>query len=140
METKETQENQEVGQEPKVDSLSTREAIQVAVAKVESGEAATTEAPSSEALPTKTEVKELVNEVEPPAEFSAKAKEAWKNKDYKTVNEEYLRLHNSRTIALTRAQQEKDRLEKEVRPVRDLSQKVKDYFAVRGDLNIIRDC
>lgn len=117
---------------PKPDSLERREAIRAAVADQRAKREG--EAPRVAAQPTQAAVKEAVSDpdLEPPAEFSAEAKEAWRNKDYARVNKEYRRLHERRTAEITRAQNSERAARDEAKTWRDLGDMAKPYIEARG--------
>jgi hypothetical protein len=119
---------------PETPKLSNREALQQAISEVrEAPEAPRREAPASEPT-TKAEVKDAMEErVEPPAEFSAAAKKAWHDGDVKTVQKEFRRIQDERTKEVTRAQRAEREAYEKAKPMRDLAEKVRSYFAARGD-------
>jgi hypothetical protein len=130
------EEAEEFGKEPAAEetpALSNREAMERAIAeRRETREKAEASVQASE-QPSKEKVKEAVAaEVEPPSEFSAAGKKAWKDGDVLGVQKEYRRIHDDRTRELTRAQRaEKEALES-VRPWRDLGDKMAPYIKARG--------
>jgi len=113
------------------DGLSNREALEKAIEKHREGKE---EAPAE---PTKQEVKQAVEaEIEPPSEFSAAAKQAWRNKDIAAIQREYKRLHDSRTAEIIRAQHAERAAREEVKATKDLANRVKDYLKIRGEENL----
>lgn len=116
---------------PKLDSLDRKDAIREAIAK-HSGEKK--EAPAPTEQPTATEAKTAVDDpdIEPPQEFSAEAKQAWRNKDYKRVNQEYRRLHDARTAEISRAQIAVRDANNEAKTWRQLGEVAKPYIEARG--------
>lgn len=113
------------------DGLSNREALEKAIEKHrEVKEPAATE-------PTKAEVKQAVEaEIEPPSEFSAAAKQAWRNKDIAAIQKEYRRLSESRTVEVTRAQNAERQAREEAKTTKDLANRVRDYLKLRGEENL----
>lgn len=85
-------------------------------------------------VPTQKEVKAAVEvDPEPPAEFSAKGKEAWKNKDIRGIQEEYKRVNADARREMTRAQaSEKEALSK-TKVAEDLVSNVQSYLKLRGE-------
>lgn len=117
---------------PKFDGLANRDALQKAM-EIHRGE----EKQEAPVEPTKKEVQRAVEEeVEPPAEFSAAGKAAWKSKDILGIQKEYRRIHDARTQEITRAQKaERDALAS-AKPIKELAEKVKNYLTVRGEENV----
>lgn len=123
------------------DGLSNRDALAKAMEVHRTEKAPATESPST---PTRTEVTKAVEaDVEPPSEFSAAGKAAWKSKDVTGIQKEFRRIHDSRTAEITRAQraerEAREAIEKErnsVKPARDMAEKVKNYLLARGEDNL----
>jgi hypothetical protein len=119
----------------KFDGLSNREALAEAV-KIHSE--------GRDEAPTNREVSQAVQaDIEPPSEFSREGKEAWKRRDVGAIQKEYRRIHDARTAEITRAQQaeraaraEAERERSQVKPIRDLAEKVKNYLSVRGEADL----
>lgn len=64
-------------------------------------------------------------EVEPPAEFSAEGKDAWRRGDRKGIHAEYRRIHEARTRELSR-------LQTETHTLRQMSQTIAPYLEAAG--------
>lgn len=120
----------ETPQEEKFDKLSTRDALERVMKERAEAKA---DAPSVQEEPTKAEVKEAVEaDLEPPSEFSAAGKQAWKEKNIAGIQREFRRIHDARTQEITRAQRaERETLEK-ARPWMSLGEKAAPYIAARG--------
>jgi len=117
---------EEVQEEVKTEGLSPREAMAQAIEEHK-------EEPRIEE-PTKVEVKAAVDaDPEPPAEFSAKGKEAWKNKDIRGIQEEYKRVNADARREMTRAQQAEREALAKAKPAEDILNNVKNYLTMRGD-------
>lgn len=85
-------------------------------------------------IPTAKEVKAAVDvDLEAPSSFSAKGKEAWKNKDIRGIQEEYKRVDTARNQEITRAQNTIQQTTSKYKPYEDLVGKVQNYFAMRKD-------
>ena len=109
----------------KFDSLSNKDALKEAISK-HRGE-------DKPEAPTKQEVKQAVQaDIEPPAEFSAEAKKAWREKDFATVQKEYSRLHSARTQEITRAQQAERKANEDAKTWRELGKMAAPYIEARG--------
>jgi len=120
-------------EEPKFDGLSNREALEKSL-QIHREE---TPAPVQTETPTAKEVSQAVaEEVDPPAEFSARGKEAWRNKDIAAIQREFKRIHDSRTAEVTRAQQAEREARESAKPARELAERVKNYLSVRGEENL----
>ena len=122
-------EQEVVEQEPvKQEGLSARDAMAKAIEEhKEPVERAATE-------PTVKEVKAAVDaDIEPPAEFNAKGKEAWKAKDIRGIQEEFKRINESRTQEITRAQRAEREALAKAKPAEDILNNVKNYLTMRGD-------
>ncbi len=115
-------------EEVKQEGLSPREAMAKAIEEHKEPEAkVTTE-------PTVKEVKAAVDaDIEPPAEFNAKGKEAWKNKDIRGIQEEFKRINESRTQEITRAQRAEREALAKAKPAEDVLNNVRNYLTMRGD-------
>lgn len=114
--------------ESKTELLGNREAM----AKALSQEREQVEAKVEAEAPTKTEVKAAVDaDIEPPAEFSAKGKEAWKNKDIRGIQEEYKRVATSRLQELDRERSARTKAETEAKQAREYSDAIKPYIEDR---------
>lgn len=95
-------------EEPKKE-LTRSEDLDQALAKAvaaTSGEATEEATPEKEEAKAAPEVAVVEEEVEPPAEFSGPAKEAWKNGDRKAIRAEWDRINHSRLGELSRLQNE----------------------------------
>lgn len=115
------------------EGLSTREAIQEAI-KIHSEPAK--EAPPAE-VPTAKQVAQAVDDdLEPPAEFSAAGKNAWKSKDVRGIQQEFKRIHDSRTTEITRAQRAEREALAVAKPAKELADRVRNYLSVRGEDNL----
>jgi hypothetical protein len=120
--------------EPKRDGMSQREAIRAAIAQHGDPSDTMNDGTARGGKPTPVQVKDAIDdEVAPPAAFSAEAKEAWRNKDYKRVNQEYDRLFRARDQEVGRVHTRERQLEQENKTIKELADKVKSYLAVRGD-------
>lgn len=105
--------------------MSQREAIRAAIAQHGDGDKVE--------KPTPVQVKDAVDdEVAPPAAFSAEAKEAWRNKDYKRVNQEYDRLFRARDQEVGRVHTRERQLEQENKVWKDLAKQAGPYIEARG--------
>lgn len=115
-----------------IDKLSNREALEQAIS--EKRVVPEDEPVIEKSTITKTEVKAAVEaDIDPPAEFSAEGKKAWKEKDITGIQKEYSRIHSSRTAELTRAQNAERQAKEASKPLKDLAEKVRTYLAVRGE-------
>lgn len=84
--------------------------------------------------PTQKEVKAAVDaDPEPPAEFSAKGKDAWKRKDIRGIQEEYKRVNADARREMTRAQQAEREALAKAKPAEDILNNVRNYLTMRGD-------
>jgi hypothetical protein len=109
--------------EVKADSLSNREALQHALE--------VTQEKTAEA-PTVKEVKAAVDaDIEPPQGFSKEAQEAWRAKDYKKVNQEFVRLSQTRGQEVTRAQNAEREAREDAKKAREYSDAIKPYIEDR---------
>ncbi len=118
------------------DKLPRREALAKAISEHRETQPAAAPAPAAAAdpAPTAPEVRAAVDaDVEPPAEFSPAAKEAWRNQNYKIVQQEYRRIHDLRTQEVTRAQREAREAQQKVEPATKLIDSVRSYLTLRGD-------
>lgn len=105
-------------------SLSPREAMAHAIATSK----------EKEEVPTQKEVKAAVEvDPEPPAEFSAKGKEAWKNKDIRGIQEEYKRVNSDARREMTRAQEAERAALNKSKIAEDLVSNVQSYLKLRGE-------
>jgi hypothetical protein len=119
-------------EQPRADSMARKDAIRASIAQ--HGDPATKEAPRASEQPTRTEVKDAVNDgdIAPPQEFSAEAKEAWRKKDYARVNKEYERLSRARLAEVTRAQNAERAAREEAKTWRELGERAKPYIEGRA--------
>ncbi len=94
-------------------------------------------AQESSEQPTAKEVKAAVTaDPEPPSEFSAAGKKAWKDKDIAGIQREYKRIHDARTVEISRAQQrEREALEK-TKPWARIAEMAEPYIKAQGDLGV----
>lgn len=119
------------------DKLPNREALQKAIEEHRKPEATQ---PEQKEQPVIKEVKQAVEaDLEPPAEFSAEAKKAWREKDFKGVQKEYDRLNRSRVQEITRLQQEAKREREEARIWKEIGDKVKPYIEAKGKQGVTPD-
>ena len=110
----------------KFDKMSNSDALKQAISDHKGAEAKSE--PTS-----KPEVKAAVeSDPEPPAEFSAAGKKAWKEKDFSGVQKEYSRIHTARTQEISRAQTEARQAREEAKTWRDLGEMAKPYIEARG--------
>jgi hypothetical protein len=126
-------------EEPKsnFDGLSNRDALKQAIDMHSEGK-------EPGELPTKSEVKQAVQEeVDAPPGFSKEGVEAWRRKDIGAIQKEFRRIHDARTVEVSRAQtaerrarEEAEREKAQVRPIRELAEKVRNYLSVRGEEEI----
>lgn len=118
----------------KFDKLSNRDAAAKAIEQHGMPRESTREEPIKESVtPTAKEVKkELSEDVEPPSEFNAAGKKAWKEKDIAGIQKEYRRLHDARTQELGRLQTEAKKAREEGQTWRQLGDRVKPYIEARG--------
>lgn len=120
-------------EEPKFDGLSNRDALKKSIQVHREGK----EPEIQTDLPTNKEVvKAVQEEVEPPSEFSAAGKKAWKDKDVLGIQKEYRRLHDSRTIEISRAQKAEREALASAKTAKDFAEKVRGYLSVRGEENL----
>lgn len=120
--------------DPKPDSLDRKDAIREAIAKHSETERPVEKAvPEAGSEPTKAEVKEAVDNGEPPAEFSAEAKKAWKDGDSRRVIQEYDKLARERLRRMSKAETERNQAIESTKPIKDLVDQVRTYLAARGD-------
>jgi len=103
-------------------------------------------AETNDAPTTKEVKKELAEEVEPPAEFSAAGKKAWKDKDIAGIQKEYRRVHDGRTQEIGRlqtesrkAREEAEREKKEASTWRELGKRAAPYIEARGKEGVTAD-
>ena len=116
--------------EGKFDSLSKGDALREAIA-IHKGEKE--EPLESKPAPTNNEVKQAVDaDVEAPSEFSAAGKAAWKAKDVAGIQKEFRRIHDSRTVEITRAQKAERDAREEGKTWRELGDMAKPYIEARG--------
>lgn len=115
----------------KFDSLSNRDALEKAISEKKE----TAEKPEvTKEEPSKTEVVQAVNaDPEPPAEFSAAGKKAWKDKDIAGIQREYSRINTSRVQEVTRLQSEVRKEREEAKTWRELGKMAAPYIAARGE-------
>jgi hypothetical protein len=120
----------------KFDGMSNREALEKAVSiHTESKEPLETKT-----QPTNAEVKEAVQaDVEPPSEFSAAGKAAWRNKDVAAIQKEFRRIHDSRTAEITRAQRAEREAREEGKTWRELGKMAAPYIEARGQEGVTPD-
>lgn len=123
----------EAPQEEKFDKLSNRDAMEKAISEKREPRTIDEPKPEAPATPTAKEVKQVVaDEPEPPSEFSADGKKAWKEKNITGIQKEYRRLHDSRTQEITRAQKAEREARMEGKTWRELGEKLKPYIEARG--------
>ena len=97
------------------------------------------EAPQS-TQPTDREVVQAVNaDPEPPAEFTAAGKAAWKNKDLSAIQKEYRRIHDSRTAEVSRAQKAEREAREDAKTWRELGKMAAPYIEARGAEGVTPD-
>jgi hypothetical protein len=118
--------------------LSLDDALKAAYAKLEKGEEPApksgtaqsgddTKIPAAEAAADRTpEAKTQAPEVEAPQEFSARGRDAWAKRDYKTVREEMDRVLKTRQAEVTR-------VHNEYMPYRELVNQVQPYLKAAGN-------
>jgi hypothetical protein len=123
---------QEVQEAKEFDKLSPREALEKAIS--EKRDTSRLEEPKQEVKQEASpQVKQAVQaDLEPPAEFSAAGKEAWRNKDFAGVQKEFKRIHDSRTAEITRAQQAERQAREEGKTYRELAKMAAPYIEARG--------
>jgi hypothetical protein len=110
-------------------SLSPREALAHAISESK----AEVKAERAE-VPTAKEVKAAVDiDPDPPAEFSAKGKDAWKNKDIRGIQEEYKRVNADARREMTRAQEAERAALGKTKTAEDLVNNVQTYLKLRGE-------
>ncbi len=113
----------------KFDGLSNRDALKRSLEIHRDGK----EPEEKPQAPTKTEVAQAVEaEIDPPAEFSAAGKNAWKNKDIAGIQKEYRRIHDLRTAEITRAQNAERQAREEGKTYRELAKMAAPYIEARG--------
>lgn len=125
---------------PQAEGLTNREALAKAIAenrdtKAEGADRKDPEPDTADksAAPTKQEVKDAVAaDPEPPSEFSASGKKAWKDKDITGIQKEYRRLSEERTKEISRAQTAERQAREESKPWKDIASKAAPYIAARG--------
>jgi hypothetical protein len=134
----EIKEQEVVSTENEVDSsdkLSNREALQKAITEVREIEPE----PQKES-PTPKETKQIVDaDPEPPSEFTAEGKEAWKNKDIRGIQKEYQRINTSRLQELSRAQTAEKQAREEAKTWKQLGEMAKPYIEARGQEGVTPD-
>lgn len=116
--------------------LTTREALEKAVAEVRKPSAAAGETKSESgaaATPSKAAVKDAIaDRPEPPSEFSAAGKKAWSDGDVVGVQKEFRRIHDARTQEITRAQRAEREAVERSRVWKELGDKAAPYIQARG--------
>jgi hypothetical protein len=130
---------QPVEETPKYDGLSNREALTEAMKIHRDGK--------EPEQPTRAEVKQAVqDDPEPPAGFSREGVEAWKRKDITAIQKEFRRIHDARTVEVTRAQTaekqaraEAERERQEAKTWRELGKMAAPYIEARGQEGITPD-
>lgn len=132
--TDEVEKKEEVVTEEKFDKLSNREALEKAVNVVREQE------PEKESPKKEEPVKSVVtaaDEPEPPAEFNATERKAWKDKDIQGIQKAYRRVHDARTQEISRAQSEakkaREEAANETRTYKTLAEKLAPYIKAQGD-------
>lgn len=120
--------------EDKSDKLSNREALELAISeKREVRETSQESKQVSENTPTQKEVKQAVEaDIEPPAEFSAEGKKAWREKNLSAIQKEYSRIHHARTQEITRAQKAEREAREDAKTWRELGKMAAPYIEARG--------
>jgi len=116
------------------DGLSNRDALQKAV------EIHREDKDPEQKAPTTTEVKQAVEaEPEPPSEFSANGKAAWRLKDVTGIQKEFRRIHDSRTAEISRAQKAEREAREEGKTWRELGKMAAPYIEARGTEGVSPD-
>lgn len=123
--------------EEKFDKLSNREALEKAVKVIEEREPEK-EAPALKKEDPKVAATSVVSDdVEPPAEFNAAERKAWKDKDIQGIQKAYRRIHDARTQEISRSQAEakkaREDAAKETQTYRTLAEKLAPYIKAQGD-------
>lgn len=85
------------------------------------------------------EIKKAVQEDPAPSEFSAAGRNAWKNKDTQGIQSEYRRIHDERTVAISKLAKERDTFKEEAtrekedaKTWRDLGEMAKPFIEAQG--------
>jgi hypothetical protein len=124
----------------KTDGMTNRDALRQAMQEKREPRTVAEKPVADAAQPSKQEVRDAVAaDPEPPQEFSAEGKAAWKAKDVTGIQKEFRRLSDSRTAEITRAQNAERRAREEAQKAqnegkvwRDLGSKAAPYIAARG--------
>lgn len=123
----------EVQEVKEFDKLSPREALEKAISEKRDTSRIEDEPRDASKQEASQQVKQAVQaDLEPPAEFSAAGKEAWRNKDFAGVQKEFKRIHDSRTAEITRAQQAERQAREEGKTYRELAKMAAPYIEARG--------
>ena len=123
--------------ESKFDGMSGRDALQKAI--VEKREVPAEVAPKPEQAQPAKSVAAPSAEPEPPSEFSADGKKAWKDKDVTGIQKEFRRLHDARTKEITRAQAAERRANEDAKTWRELGKMAAPYIEARGHEGVSPD-
>ena len=118
---------------PKADGLSNRAALEESIAIHRDGK----EPGAEPEAPTNKEVAQAVQaDPEPPAEFSAAGKAAWKSKDIGGIQKEFRRIHDGRTAEISRAQRAEREAREEGKTYRELAKIAAPYIEARGSQGV----
>lgn len=117
--------------EPKFDKLPSREALERALEQ----DREKNPKPEQEPVAAKEPVSKpaaVEQELDPPSEFSAEGKKAWREGDRVGIQREYRRLHDSRTQEITRAQTAEKQAREEAKAYSDLDNYAAEYIKERA--------
>jgi len=115
------------------DGLSNRAALEESLKIHREGKDIAEVKGAATATPTEKQVTQAVQaDIDPPAEFSAAGKEAWRSKNISGIQKEYKRIHDARTAEISRAQEAERKAREEGKTWRELGEMAKPYIEARG--------